>query len=261
MLISSVSILGSQFACIMFFWSFIDFNWFEILRQWLLSFVSHVQSSWPVCTSGLQTRLCFKLCYLLGFQILPVLQGFFCLSMEIKHLSRLFTCAHWEMPFFYLDTTWSISRVRFLIFSPFSLVFSSFLTCHFFSFSTLVRHFMASSCLGERWKGDLTEKLSFILGHQASQSLPCQFALNFIVSIFVRRLWKVPYQFHVHISQILIFAINLFVYILISYYEGYQTWQQLAWRCMVADGCQGGHNCPTVPYAFLLLSKIGCLKL
>lgn len=30
---------------------------------------------------------------------------------------------------------------------------------------------------------------------------------------------------------------------------------------MVADACQGGHNCSTVPYAFLLLSKIGCLKL
>lgn len=39
-----------------------------------------------------------------------------------------------------------------------------------------------------------------------------------------------------------------------------KTWQQLAWRCMVADACQGDHNCSPVPYAFLLLSKIGCLK-
>lgn len=70
-----------------------------------------------------------------------------------------------------------------------------------------------------------------------------------------------PCQLHIHISQILVFAINLIVYTLISYYEGYKTWQQLAWKCMVADGCQGGHNCPTVLFAFLFLSKIECLKL
>lgn len=148
MLISSVSIRGAKFACIMFCCSF---SWFQPIWnhntmgvKFCFPFPVIVARFGNMCTSSLQARLCVQLWYLLWSPVWVVFKSclsysFFCLSIGIKHLSRLFSCAHWGIPFFDLDTKWSTSLVWFLIFLPFSFSCgsNSFLSCHFFPFFSL----------------------------------------------------------------------------------------------------------------------------
>lgn len=175
------------------------------------------------------------------------------LSLTLTYVVLLFQ--NWE--FYWYSSSFLVPL--FLFFMVPALFLHVNVSC--LSFFSPLRVFVASCCLSERQKGDLTEKLTFTSSHQVSQWPACQFAITFIFFTCVRHysLWK---QFHRRIYQIVSYfqLISSFKKCILVM-KVIKTWQQLAWWCTVAAACQGGHYCSTVPYAFFLLSKIGCLKL
>lgn len=220
----------------------------------MFSFVSHLQSLCPVLvTCVLQAyKPDFAFSFAISlFQILPVLQGF--LFIHRDKTFRLFSCAHWQIPFFGLDAKWSISVVQFLIFV--SLVPVLFLRVTFFPFLLLktLCGFLVSQWEVERrpyWKADFYLRPS-------SQS---ESTLSICTKFY--RLCEAPLKSNLPALHMLPPKFSYFQLISL-----FRCWflivkkQKLGKRCMVIDDCQDGRNCSTVPYAFLLLSEIGCLKL